>query len=281
MPVFNSQNTLAESINSVLSQTYENWELIIIDDGSTDDSCLIISQYCDKRIQYVFQTNKGVACARNTGFINAKGYYVAFLDSDDIWDCEKLYNSVMFLQLHNCDMIYTKYRIFESNISESTSYSYSEPICENDSYLRLLIYDYIPTLTVVLKRDVVISVGEFDINLHGTEDWDYWIRVSKCFNIKFLTQELSFYRYVETGLSKNRDKHLKEEYKVLLKHVINNIDVPREVIKKSLWVWNKKRFYNYLNKRKFVLAFLCYIKLYYLMPFSYNNIKLLFFRKNV
>ena len=96
-PVYNSENYIEETIKSVLEQSYTDWEWILVDDGSADRSAEIIEQYNDSRIRLIRQKNKGAAAARNRGIEAAKGRYIAFLDADDIWDPNKLTNSLQYM----------------------------------------------------------------------------------------------------------------------------------------------------------------------------------------
>ena len=117
-PTFNSANFIEETIKSVLSQTYPNWEMIIVDDCSGDDTEEIVSQYVreDTRIKYIrLEKNSGAAVARNKAMREAEGEYMAFLDSDDIWTAEKLSEQLSFMQEHNVSFSCTDYE----QISES------------------------------------------------------------------------------------------------------------------------------------------------------------------
>lgn len=281
VPVYNAERTIDETINSVISQTYTQWELILINDGSTDNSEEKIKSFNDARIIYHKQKNQGVASARNLGLRSAKGDLIAFLDSDDLWSTKKLSSSIELIQRSHCDLVYTKIRMFTDSVNTSVAYEYSEPINEENDYYRLLIFDYIPTLTVVIKKDVLDDIGYFDSSLYGTEDWDLWIRVAKKYKIKFLSEELAFYRYLETGISKNRNNHLLEEFKVIKKHVLNNNEIPKSIKCKALWVWNKKNFFNSLKRRNYLTALFYYAKMQFLLPLSAKNIRILFNNKNV
>ena len=102
MPAFNSARYICESIDSVLAQTYAEWELWVVDDGSTDNTAEVVKKFKDRRIHYVKQaTNKGVAAARNLGIEKSRGRFLAFLDSDDIWLPEKLEKQLAFMNRKN------------------------------------------------------------------------------------------------------------------------------------------------------------------------------------
>lgn len=116
MPLFNCEPYVAEAIESIISQTYEDWELIIVDDCSSDASLLIAKSFDDSRIQiYGHNENHGAAFARNTGLDYATGSFVAFLDSDDVWLNEKLEKQIAFMQSRNAGMCFTAYETIEAN----------------------------------------------------------------------------------------------------------------------------------------------------------------------
>lgn len=278
VPVYNSGSTLKETIDSVLTQTFTNWELILVNDGSIDNSLEVINNYNDTRIQVFTQNNQGVSVARNFGISKAKGNFVAFLDSDDLWSKDKLKKSIRAINSDNYAMVYSDIKIFYKHIDDSESYKYREPIEEKDDYLRLLIYDYIPTLTVIIRKTTLEHVGLFDINLNGTEDWDLWIRITKLNKIKYIPEPLSYYRYSEQGLSKDRDKHLIEEKKVLKKHVYENDSIPVHIKRKAKWVWLKKNFFNSIIKKNFFKALFNYLQMVYLMPTNFHNISIIWRR---
>jgi glycosyltransferase involved in cell wall biosynthesis len=278
MPAFNAGKTINESISSVINQSYKNWELIVVNDGSKDNTSEIVKKFKNENILLIEQINKGVSNARNVGIHNSKGEYIAFLDADDLWEISKLEKSILAFELTLCDLVYSKIKIFKNIINDASSFVYRELVVEKDDYYRLLIYDYIPTLTVVIKKSILEKIGYFDELLNGTEDWDLWIRITKEYKINFVQEELAYYRNHENGLSKKSDTQLLEEFKVIKKHVLSNITLPKSVKNKSLWVWNKKNFFNSLKKKKYFSALKFYSLMIYLMPYSLINIKIFFKR---
>src|SRR6476659_7001862 len=109
MPAFNAGKYISDAIQSVIQQTYNNWELIVIDDGSTDTTAAIIKEFIasDDRIKYLYQENGGPGKARNKGLKEAKGIYVAFLDADDLWLPEKLREQLKTMFYHKTDLVYS------------------------------------------------------------------------------------------------------------------------------------------------------------------------------
>ncbi len=184
MPAYNAERYIEKSIVSVRNQTFKNWELIIVDDGSTDKTSLIIEGFrsMDCRIKYIYQQNKKQAAARNRGVAEAKGKWIAFLDSDDIWLYNKLEEQFKYVAQINADVFYTQGVIIDENNSITSDY---EPACGYFTgakmYKRLYKGNPIPILSVVLKKEWVSKVGNQneDEKMAGCEDWDYWIRLAK------------------------------------------------------------------------------------------------------
>lgn len=188
LPTYNRSHLLSSAIDSVLFQDYTNFELIIVDDGSTDDTKVLLQQYNDPRIITIFQENKGVSSARNAALKIAHGQYIAFLDSDDLYNQHKLTAQLKFFEQNpSVDLIYTAANCIDINSSLETQHVYEAPVSGK-------IYPYISFLTpvtvtipsVMFKRHVFEHVGFFDESMYRFEDIDYWRRVSKAFNIASL-----------------------------------------------------------------------------------------------
>ena len=224
MPTYNSHQWISFSIQSVLEQYYEQWELLIVDDGSTDNTKNIVKDFLnDKRIKYYYQENYGPATARNFGILKASGMYLAFLDSDDIWKPNKLELQINHLKQNpDCCLIHTNYSTFESNTKNSKPFRQTPWFSNWDENERLLMFDTIGTLTVLTETQLIKNLGGFNNDLHGTEDWDLWIRVSKEGKISKLNDDTAFYRIHPKGISQSFDKHLIELDKVYNQHVFQS-----------------------------------------------------------
>ena len=222
MPTYNAEKYIQESINSVINQTYTNWELIIINDGSTDKTLEIIkeNQLIDSRIKLINQINKKQAAARNAGFKIAKGDWIAIIDSDDLWMPDKLE-----IQLYNSgrsDVIYTggiiNYQLTGLKSTYKTIFGLYEGL---DMYKELYNFNPIPNLSVLFKRDLIKKVGyqNENIELWGCEDWDYWIRMAKC-GATFLgfNRSLFFYRIHNEGTSFNKCRMVLAEFCALFQN---------------------------------------------------------------
>ena len=206
-PVFNAEKFIRKTIECVLAQTYLQWELILVDDGSTDASAQAIEPYLiDSRIKYLYQDNQGQGKARNTGIQNSTGDFIAFLDADDLWIPEKLDLQMAVFKMQDVDVTYSDAFIIDSEgvlakqVMETGSIR-SGLEAEKES-LRKLIRGiiFIPILTVLLKREAITSVEGFDesIDLRNAEDFDLWIRMASQ-GSKFFFEDrcLSYYRIHE------------------------------------------------------------------------------------
>lgn len=195
MPSYNTGNLIADSIKSVLSQTYHNWELIVVDDCSSDDTDEVVSLFADERIKYIKNDkNSGAAVSRNRALKEAKGKWVAFLDSDDLWFPEKLEKQINFMKSNKYHFSYTEYEEMNAegadtgvivsgprHISKSGMYNFCWPGC----------------LTVMYDREYVGEVQIADIKKNN--DYAMWLKVCKKTDCYLLDEILAKYRRGRTG----------------------------------------------------------------------------------
>jgi glycosyltransferase involved in cell wall biosynthesis len=195
IPTFNRPDSLRVTLQSVLAQTYHNFEAIVINDGGADVSEVIDFFNNDKRIVYLQHTeNKGLAAARNTAIRAAHGKYVAYLDDDDIYYPEHLETLVSFLESGDYKVAYTdSYQADQTWITDRYVTTRKEIIYSYDfSREKLLIHNYIPILNLVYRMDLLDDVGLFDETLGTHEDWELLIRLSQkyeFFHVKAVTAE--------------------------------------------------------------------------------------------
>jgi len=180
-PMYNAEKYILETIQSVIQQTYKNWEMIIVDNKSTDNSILIVKSVEDKRIKVVnLEYNSGgPARPRNIGIDNAKGEYIAFLDADDVWLPKKLEKQIRFLNKNkNVDICYTFANIIDEYSVEKNKIRKSKFKKLLDFFLskkNVLYYiNYVNINSVVMKVEKQLKFDE-DENLVAVEDWKYWI----------------------------------------------------------------------------------------------------------
>lgn len=208
MPAYNVEKYIGASITSVINQTYSNWELFVIDDGSTDGTAAIVQSFIEKddRIKYLHQENARQARARNNGISHAKGSLLAFLDSDDMWLPQKLEKSLASFDLEQYDLIFTNTYTTDEEIIDvsNTSYKVMNVVAREyhgkEALQSFMEYNRVPTLTVLVKKSVVEKVGLFDEYCVPAEDFDLWMRLLKDgAKFKSIDLPLSIYRVQESS----------------------------------------------------------------------------------
>lgn len=188
IPSYNYGHFLGQSIESVQAQTYQNWECIVVDDGSTDDTGALVKQFTEKddRVKYLRQENQGLAAARNTGITNSAGDYLQFLDADDLLEAHKLERQIEFLEQHpEVDIVFGDARYFRTEHAGERLFSQDEGNAPwvarlsakgKDVLLRLIGNNIMVVNAPLLRRSVINDVGLFDGSVRGIEDWHYWVR---------------------------------------------------------------------------------------------------------
>lgn len=216
IPVFNAEKYISETISSVISQTYADWELIIVNDGSTDNTFKILQEYCqkDSRIKVIDKKNEGVSAARNTGYINSKGDYLAFLDADDKWHKDNLFQKLTLLQTNKeIGLVHADMQFIDEN-SEIKHECYSGK--DGNILKSLLMWDgtNIPSpSSILIRKEVIEVVGMFDTELSTAADQEFFFRVASKYKVARIQRVLGFYRFHSSNMHKNialmeRDHHL-------------------------------------------------------------------------
>ncbi len=186
IPVFNRSVLVMEAIDSVLDQTFDDFELIVVDDGSTDDIRNILRQYGD-RLVYIKQENKGVSAARNRGIAAAQGELVAFLDSDDLWLADKLSVQVAFFKKNPHAMICQTEEMWVRNgkrVNPKKRHRKPSGMIFEPSLSLCLV----SPSAVMIKRELFQEVGTFDETLPACEDYDLWLRISCKYQVYLIDQ---------------------------------------------------------------------------------------------
>lgn len=226
IPCYNQAEFLKESCNSIIAQTYENWEVIIINDGSNDITEKVSLEFTakDKRFKYVYQENGGLSSARNKGLGLATGEYIQLLDSDDIVAPDKFEKSLKHIANH--DIIITNFYLFTKSIEDKI-----KPYCKlnkiNFDYLTLLTewdtkFSFPPHCCLVKKS--IIGETTFEKGLKAKEDWVFWLDLfKKTPKIKFIDEKLAFYRRHENNMT-NNIKHMNKNLLLACMHVYKNLD---------------------------------------------------------
>ncbi|OPJ56515.1 glycosyltransferase [Alkalithermobacter paradoxus] len=191
IPTYNYARFISNAIDSVLNQTYTNIEIIIVDDGSVDNTKYVLSQYTDV-IKYYYQDNKGPASARNLGIKHSTGEYICFLDSDDAFIEDKIDIQLNeFSKNKNIGLIYSDFYISNNNLDSIYRYYKCKSFKDHESAFKYLLYtNYINTSSVMLRRDCLFNVGLFNESYKYLEDYDLWIRLGMKYEFLYIDKPL-------------------------------------------------------------------------------------------
>lgn len=224
MPAFNAARQIGESIRSVLAQTFGDWELVIVNDGSTDDTGSVVGCFSDSRIRYLSQDNGGQAAARNTGIRNSNGELIAFLDADDLWLPEKLERQIDVFRQTDADVVYCDgYIFFDNGEPERADFFAVVPGHKEGATMLALLYQYnrIATLAAVVKRVAIEQAGLFDESrrFQNCEDYELWLRLARtgC-SFYGMPDKLMRYRRHAASTTYRESKMLKPMIEVVKQH---------------------------------------------------------------
>jgi len=241
IPTFNRAHLIGKAIKSVLNQTYRDFEVIVVDDGSKDNTKEIIRSFTDKRIKYFkkYKENRGISVARNIGIKMARGKYIALLDSDDEWLPEKLGKQVQLLQNKSsevgvvCSWSYT--------IDEKGNYISKRCLPKKGGYIYedLLSTNPISVPTVLIRKECFNRVGLFDDLLNAQEDWDMWVRIAKYYRFALIKVPLVKYRLHSNQLSKNLGVKIITANRILVKYANELKKRPRVHSKHYFYIGNR------------------------------------------
>jgi teichuronic acid biosynthesis glycosyltransferase TuaG len=234
MPAYNSARTIASSIDSVINQNFGDWELIIIDDHSQDDTVQIVKSYTnqDKRIKLIaLPINQGLSSARNAGIEISRAKYITFLDADDSWHIRKLeaqielhvQNPKIRISHTNYDFIINDQRVNREKV-QFWDFFY---VKRGNLYPQILYKNNLAILSVMVEREVILAAKGFDTSLWAFEDQDLWIKIAKQkIEFGYLDERLCFYRINPNGMSNNLGKY-KRAYKFYLHKYQHDLKVMR------------------------------------------------------
>jgi tetratricopeptide (TPR) repeat protein len=218
IPNYNHARYVGDAIRSVLAQDYHHYEVIVVDDGSTDNSREVIAVFGDQ-VRCVFQQNAGLSAARNTGIKASKGSLIGVLDADDMYEPAFLSTLVAALQEHfDADGIYCGYQ-FVDHVNTLLPQIEARPVEPEKLYEALLEGNFFVPESIFLRRTVYDNVGLFDEALRACEDWDVWLRAAKKYRIIHSTKILTRHRVLPGSMSTDPLRMLNNRLAVLKKHV--------------------------------------------------------------
>jgi len=227
MPAYNAEKYLADSIRSVLAQEYADWELIVVDDGSTDSTANVVQEFAklDTRIKYIYQENGRLGKARNTGIRNTSGSLIAFLDSDDLWLETKLATQTRAMAENDADVVFSNTYVFSGqNIGDETrTFDSLVGKFSGPNILDALIQqNQIPVLTVLLKKTLFDRVGLFEEGkaYHGCEDYDLWLKLAEAGCVFYgMPDVLARYRRHDTAMTATQSNLYKPMLLIVQRHM--------------------------------------------------------------
>jgi glycosyltransferase involved in cell wall biosynthesis len=243
IPAFNALQYLPETLDTVLQQKFPNFEVLIINDGSSDGIEDWFDTIKDSRVKLISQNNQGLAAARNTGIANAKGEYLAFLDADDLWDKNKLEKQVYILDNNpEVGLVYT-WVLYVSQTGESTGRVLKHQL-EGNVWQQLTQYNFVECGSVAMVRRCCFEkVGVFDNQLshfNVNEDWDMWLRIALVYPFKVVKEPLVRYRQTSSSSSK-KWQGMEKSYAIVIEKAF--ADVPLDL--------------QYLKLHSYSFAYLC------------------------
>jgi glycosyltransferase involved in cell wall biosynthesis len=218
IPTYNAAATLPETLESVFGQSFTDFEVIVVDDGSTDATPDILAAYED-RIRVLRKVNEGKpAAARNLGVRAARGEFVAFLDADDCWTKDKLERQVAMLdQQPDVGLVYTGDATIDGE-SRKVSVNPCYPEARGRIYELLTVHNVMVGSSVVARRRAIEEAGGFDEDLTSIENWDLWIRIARGWAIEYIDEPLTLYRVHSGNRSRNVELRRSNIFRVLAKH---------------------------------------------------------------
>ena len=213
VPVYNAEKFLKDTVRTVLEQTYPNWELLLVDDCSNDDSVNIIKEYATKDDRILLlknEKNSGAALTRNYGIKEAKGTYLCFLDADDLWEKEKLEKQLKFMKDNRCAFSFTDYEFADSNgipngkkVKVPNTINYKQALKNTTIFTSTVMFD----LNKLTKEDIYMP------DVRRGQDTATWWKVLKIIDYAYGINEIySYYRRNENTLFSNRIKALKRTW---------------------------------------------------------------------
>jgi len=250
IPVYNGGKFIADAVNSVLKQTYKNFEIIVVDDGSTDNTDSVLRSFSGK-IMYLKTDHSGVSNARNEGIMNAQGEYVAFLDQDDLFHPARLEITVDYLVSHpETAMIYTsaKRMLMDGTLLPEKDL----PGYSGDIFPQLFEKCFIAPSMVVCKKDVLIERGMFSTELSSEgEDYNLFLNIASRYNVGYIPQRLLTYRLHPENTSKKKQEVAPFRYEQILgyytDHLLKNYSM-------GWWVYRKRMSKVYREQAKVFMS---------------------------
>ncbi|MBW2991803.1 glycosyltransferase [Candidatus Woesearchaeota archaeon] len=272
IPAYNSARFICEAIDSVLAQSYKNFEIVVVDDGSTDDTKKVLKKYKNK-IRYIYQENKKQAAARNKGIENSKGELIAFLDADDTWMKDKLKLQVPLFE-EDVGLVYGGICLFDGKKVKPGIHT--NEFVKGRVFKELLMANFICASSVIIRKECIDKVGMFKegISYFGVEDYHMWLKVCHTYKADYIKEPILMYRVHSGSTSEDYCSIIRREATVR-KDIANLFNLPKKLRNNSLFNSYFRLAYYSIENKKYKDALKALIQSLNLKPFNYKNYKLL------
>lgn len=253
---FNAEDYIEETIHSVLGQSYNNIEIIVVDDGSRDKTKTIVENIKDSRVVYYYQENQGLAFSRNKALELSSGEYIALMDHDDIWVPDKLNKQIpLFDKNPACGLVYCDGYDIDSKGKILGKYKTGIGFYHGNAFFKLLHHDFTgPCSGVILKRECFDKVGNFNLNFKMAEEYELFLRVAEAYEIEYIKEPLVKYRF-HRSTSVGGEDILAQEILSIIEYWIKKkpeiLTIHKDIISKNKFKANLNLTLYYLRSRKY------------------------------
>lgn len=257
IPLFNKEQSIASTLQTVLKQTFQDFEIVIVDDGSTDHSVEKVKKVIDPRIRLIHQTNAGVSAARNRGIEEAKGEYIAFLDADDEWKPDYLKTQYELTQKYpECNVFACNYEFKDAQgkvtptIIRKLPFESEKGILSNYFEVASCSHQPLWTSAVMVKKNAIQSIGGFPIGIKSGEDLLTWVRLACQFSIAYYTIPLATYIFDEQHFNEDQHQRKPEKIDYVGNELAKLYKKHRHIIglKSYVGLWHKMRARIFMSK---------------------------------
>lgn len=281
IPLYNKEKQIINTLKSVFNQTFRDFEIVIVDDGSTDNSINLVKIFDDERITIISQVNQGVSAARNTGIKNAKFNYIALLDADDEWNSSYLQEQVNLIRNYPaCDVFACAYqfRTYKGDLKPIilNKIPFTDQTGILTNYFEMAACSHPPlwTSAVIMKKEAILSVGGFPVGVKSGEDLLTWARLATKYQIAFNRNSLAIFNAPESLNSREPRLDIHEDVVFIELIKLYNENAKRKDVKKYIARWNEMRVSVFIQNGNRLKTF---IPLFRMMKYGGNYKKILIF----
>ncbi len=240
IPAYNAEYTILETIQSVQQQTFSDFEIIVINDGSTDKTLELLENIKDERLKVFSYDNGGLATARNRGIKNANGEFIAFLDADDMWTPDKLELQLAALKKHPEAGVAYSWTYFKYE-KEKDSYANCHSFSEGNVYADLLVSNFLHNgSNPLIRLSAIDTIGFFDLKIKSCEDWDFYLRLAAKWNFVLVQKPQIIYRQSSNSMSSSKIDVMKQNMLLVIEREFSEAPSEFQHLKKQSLAWTHK-----------------------------------------